>query len=527
MYNTHRLPAKWSVWLCTAFCVLFGGLTGCQPDAAKEDALDQSMFRQTPPPGTYLTDHEEDADIIQPGRHWMGKVGSGADLTFASWRKADGTQVFCIVVLCDPDVDRLVLMPLGDSETPLTVLANPARRNQYEHQLSILRQQETEPADDRLIAVSITKAIENGRLGPPLPPPQQVLAVAANFPSHLKHDLAMDDAEVIEALRGTRPRIFLKYPPTAPLADMTPSEGVAGIIGPFDPIRYPADIHVPVRDAEGSLMQVPTSLDYEAEIGLVIGRRLTWDDVVNAPDEKLYEAISGYLLISDSKARNPQVVQNIISRGNPLPADPGPYLTGNEAIDRQLGFWDKETCRWWSYAAGGGDYAGLGPLLVAAPPSASMPDRMMLTGRSYAAEAVRGKPVPPGHTADTFYLRQSVIVSSREDYEDRMLWTIPQIIRSALAPNNALDFLPPPRILHPGDIISLGTPGGTVITVKPKAVVDLADALLFWWEPLDWHDAFFGGSTAMYLNPGDEVFFWAQNLGYQRHLVKPFAEDDH
>jgi hypothetical protein len=59
-----------------------------------------------------------------------------------------------------------------------------------------------------------------------------------------------------------------------------------------------------------------------------------------------------------------------------------------------------------------------------------------------------------------------------------------------------------------------------VITVKPKVVVDVADALLFWWEPLDWHDAFFGGTEAMYLNPGDEVFFWAEDLGYQRHQLE-------
>jgi 2-keto-4-pentenoate hydratase/2-oxohepta-3-ene-1,7-dioic acid hydratase in catechol pathway len=352
-----------------------------------------------------------------------------------------------------------------------------------------------------------------------------VLAVAANFPSHLTYDLAIDDAEVIEALDGTRPRIFLKYPPVAPVDGMTPPEGIAGILGPFDPIRYPAKIHVPARDENGRFIQVASSVDYEAEIGIVIGRRLTWEDVADTSDEDLYQAIVGYLLVSDSKARNPQVVQNIISRDNPLPADPGPYLTGNDSIDRRLGFWDKETCRWWSYAAGGGDYAGLGPFLVAAPPSATLPDRMMLTGRSYALEAVRGQPIPPGHTTDTFYLRQSVIVSSREGYEDRMLWTIPQIIRSALAPDNALDFMPPPRLLHPGDIISLGTPGGTVITVKPKAVVDLADALLFWWEPLDWHDAFFGDTAAMYLNPGDEVFFWAENLGYQRHLFKPLDAD--
>ena len=132
------------------------------------------------------------------------------------------------------------------------------------------------------------------------------------------------------------------------------------------------------------------------------------------------------------------------------------------------------------------------------------------------------QPIPSGHTPDTIYLRQSVIVSTRGGYADRMIWTIPQIIRSTLAPDNALDFQPGPRTLYPGDIISLGTPGGTVITVKSKAVVDFADALFFWWEPMDWHDAFFGGTEAKYLHPGDEVFFWAEDLGYQQHRMAPF-----
>jgi len=348
------------------------------------------------------------------------------------------------------------------------------------------------------------------------------LAVAANFPSHLKQDLAIDDPQVVEALRRTRPRVFMKYPPVFPPSGLTPIEEITGIIGPFDTIRYPAKIHVPAMGEVGQSVRVGTHVDYEAEIGVVIGRQLTWEEVQKASDRDLRKSIIGYLLISDTKARNPQVVQRIISRNRPLPVQPDPYLTGDEDIDRQLGSWNWETCQWWSYAAGWGDFAGLGPFLVASPSSGSPPDRMMLSGRSYAPEAVRGRPIPPGHTADRLYLRQSVIVSAKDGYPDRMLWTIPQIIRSTLAPDNALDFMPAPRALYPGDIISLGTPGGTVITAKSQAVVDLADALLFWWEPLDWHDAFFGGTEAMYLNPGDEVFFWAEDLGYQRHVIEPF-----
>ena len=512
-------------WIPMVIGVVLIGIIACRPDVAKKDAQDSDIIGRTPLPGAYLTAEAGAANIIQPGRHWLGRVGADAGLTFAGWRDTDGTLRFCLVILCDPEADRLVLLPLGKHETPLTVLSDPTRRQEEDRRVvSIRRALATGPPPLPLIDVGIAEAIDNRRLGPPLPSPRQVLAVAANFPSHLKLDLAIDDPLVIAALRRTRPRLFLKYPPVFPLSGLTPTEEIIGIIGPFDPIRYPETIHVPTRDRDGEPVQVNTRVDYEAEIGMVIGRRLTWEDVATASDDDLYAAILGYLLISDTKARNPQVVDRMISRDRPLPAEPGPYLTGDEKIDRQLGFWDKETCLWWSYAAGWGDFAGLGPFLVAAPQDSRLPDRMMLAGRSYAPESVRGHPVPPGHAPGTLYLRQAVIVSGREGYADSMIWTIPQIIRSALAPDNALDFMTAPRTLHPGDIISLGTPGGTVITAKSKTVVDLADALLFWWKPLDWHDAFFGGTEALYLNPGDEVFFWAEDLGYQRHLISPFDD---
>lgn len=523
MKDDQQVHHRCRLWLCAALGLFILAAGGCRPDVTKKSAQDQGLFSRTPLPGAYLTDEAGDANIIRPGRQWMGRVDARAGLTFANWRNTDGTNRFCIVVLSDPDGDGLVLMPLDDDETSLSVLTDPTRRKYYEQRLAAIRVEMTDGVlSERLIYTSLEEAVAGKRLGPPLPPPRQVLAVAANFPSHLKEDLAIDDPTVLEALRGTRPRVFLKYPPVFPMSGMTPAEEVVGIIGPFDPIRYPSTIQVPTRDENEQLVRVDTRVDYEAEIGIVIGRRLTWQEIAQASDHDLYGAVVGYLLISDTKARNPQVVQTIIGRNRSIPEDPGPYLTGNEKIDRQLGFWDKETCRWWSYAAGWGDFAGLGPFLVAAPHSRALPDRMLLTGRSYAPEAVRGQPLPPGHKTDTFYLRQSVIVSTREGYTDRMLWTVPQIIRSTLAPDNALDFRPQPLTLYPGDIISLGTPGGTVITVKPKAVVDLADALLFWWEPLDWHDAFFGGTEAMYLNPGDEVFFWAEDLGYQRHSMEAF-----
>jgi 2-keto-4-pentenoate hydratase/2-oxohepta-3-ene-1,7-dioic acid hydratase in catechol pathway len=157
----------------------------------------------------------------------------------------------------------------------------------------------------------------------------------------------------------------------------------------------------------------------------------------------------------------------------------------------------------------------MGPFLVAAPDTGVFPPRMLLGGRSYADEAKRGWPVPDGHRPQTLYLRQLTLVSEDHQTPDPMLWSIPQIIRAILAPDSAVRFSDAPVTLQPGDVICLGTPGGTVITAKPPLLVDVADTLLFWWEALDWHDAFFAGSEALYLNPGDAVFFWAEGLGFQ------------
>ena len=111
--------------------------------------------------------------------------------------------------------------------------------------------------------------------------------------------------------------------------------------------------------------------------------------------------------------------------------------------------------------------------------------------------------------------------TSRRNSTDNLIWSIPQIIRSILTPDqNALAFLDPPAALCRGDIICLGTPGGVVITAKPQAQFAILNALLFWWTPRDWHDAFFARDHGYYLNTGDEVFFWAEGLGFQRGRVE-------
>ena len=98
-----------------------------------------------------------------------------------------------------------------------------------------------------------------------------------------------------------------------------------------------------------------------------------------------------------------------------------------------------------------------------------------------------------------------------------MIWNVPQILKSILAPQNALSFLNGQPRLEAGDIVVLGTPGGTVITSRSHALVDVLEDLVFWWDARDWHDAFFSNDIPLYLHHGDEVFYWAEGLGYQ-HL---------
>ena len=103
---------------------------------------------------------------------------------------------------------------------------------------------------------------------------------------------------------------------------------------------------------------------------------------------------------------------------------------------------------------------------------------------------------------------------------DRLIWNIPQILRSILAPDSALQFMEGIPRLEPGDIISLGTPGGAVITAKPYQLFNILEKMVFWWDPVDWHNAFFGDDGGLYLHHGDELFFWAEGLGFQHHRIR-------
>jgi peptide-methionine (R)-S-oxide reductase len=237
---------------------------------------------------------------------------------------------------------------------------------------------------------------------------------------------------------------------------------------------------------------------------------------------ELRQAVAGLLLVSDVKARNPQVVLKVA--GHESKAETDPYAFGDDSLDEALGAWDRTVCDWWGHAASWGDYTALGPFLLVRINRTAPVSRPVVTGRSYGPPDSRGHPLPSDTTEGVFYLRQCSLVTEDNEHADGIIWHVPQVLRSILAEDSVL--FPPgdtPR-LEVGDVISLGTPGGVVLTARSQWLFNLLSTFLSTWTPLDWHDFFFGSDAHLYLNQGDEVFFWAQGLGFQRHLIRKTEE---
>lgn len=140
------------------------------------------------------------------------------------------------------------------------------------------------------------------RIGPPIARPHQILCVGLNFSDH-----AAETGQEVPA----EPVLFTKPPNT--------------LTGPYDDVRMP----------RGS-----TKLDWEVELGVVIGRRTSYlSDVAGAA-----AAIAGYLVVNDVSERAFQMERGgQWSKGKSAetfnPA--GPWLvTPDEIPDvRELGMW--------------------------------------------------------------------------------------------------------------------------------------------------------------------------------------------
>ena len=52
---------------------------------------------------------------------------------------------------------------------------------------------------------------------------------------------------------------------------------------------------------------IQTRVDYEVEVGAVIGKPITWESIQEMDKQQLLSCIAGFVLVSDIKARNPRL----------------------------------------------------------------------------------------------------------------------------------------------------------------------------------------------------------------------------
>jgi 2-keto-4-pentenoate hydratase/2-oxohepta-3-ene-1,7-dioic acid hydratase in catechol pathway len=118
------------------------------------------------------------------------------------------------------------------------------------------------------------------RLGPPIPQPRKILVIGGNYHSHVQ--------EMAHLNKGK--------PPSLPVIVMKPSTNV---VGPHDVIVRPPET---------------TQLDYEGELGVVIGRGGR-----RIPRDRAYEHVAGFMNVDDVGAREVMMGD---AQDSPLHAQP-------------------------------------------------------------------------------------------------------------------------------------------------------------------------------------------------------------
>lgn len=120
------------------------------------------------------------------------------------------------------------------------------------------------------IPSALRLTIESVKLEAPVPNPGKFLAVGLNYADHIRE---------INAKTPEFPSCFAKVRTC--------------IVGPYDPVHRP---------------KISNSLDYEGELGFIIGRRCR-----HVPKDRAHEVIAGYIVVNDLTvrewvAKTPQVV---------------------------------------------------------------------------------------------------------------------------------------------------------------------------------------------------------------------------
>jgi 2-keto-4-pentenoate hydratase/2-oxohepta-3-ene-1,7-dioic acid hydratase in catechol pathway len=133
------------------------------------------------------------------------------------------------------------------------------------------------------------------RLAAPVPTPSKIIGIGLNYRDHA--------AETGQDL-PTRPTVFAKFP--------------SALTGPYDPIVLP---------------EQSNSVDYEGELGVVIGRQARF-----VPEDEALSYVGGYLAVNDVSARDVQNWTSQWSLGKSFDtfAPVGPFLvTAAEVPDPQ------------------------------------------------------------------------------------------------------------------------------------------------------------------------------------------------
>jgi 2-keto-4-pentenoate hydratase/2-oxohepta-3-ene-1,7-dioic acid hydratase in catechol pathway len=135
------------------------------------------------------------------------------------------------------------------------------------------------PLQSRIAAAVATATgaapLQSVRLEAPIPDPQKYLAIGMNYADHVE-----------EARKGgvTMPNVQIWF-----------NKQVSCITGPYDPVHKP---------------RVSELLDYEAELGVVIGKRCRYVSVNEAKD-----VIGGYFVCNDVTARDWQFASPTVTLG--------------------------------------------------------------------------------------------------------------------------------------------------------------------------------------------------------------------
>jgi 2-keto-4-pentenoate hydratase/2-oxohepta-3-ene-1,7-dioic acid hydratase in catechol pathway len=132
----------------------------------------------------------------------------------------------------------------------------------------------------------------------PIPRPSKYLGLGANYPKHFE--------EFVAALG-----LSIKMPEKQNWFN----KQVSCIVGPHDPIHRP---------------RVSEQLDYEGELGIVIGRRCR-----HVPAERAYEMIAGYVVCNDVSVRDWQAIAPTAIMGKSFDTHGpiGPWMTTADEIE--------------------------------------------------------------------------------------------------------------------------------------------------------------------------------------------------